>query len=127
METNFIKHSISFHYQHIYARQKRKNWIYRITFFGLGCVFFTLGMIYLFKTTNFTCGMCFKHHSMLIKDAINLFCLALAGGSFACGYWIHPEKEAIRYLLNKIEKEMKAPKKNIQIEFNAVYSKLTEQ
>ena len=42
-------------------------------------------------------------------------------------YQIHPEKEAIHYLVGKVEKELKNPAKHLQIEFNAIIANFSHE
>jgi hypothetical protein len=122
----FFRRSISFHYQHAYAKKKWQNWVYRFIFFGFGLLFLVLGAMIFFKTVNFACGFYIKNCT-LVKNGINLLCLLLAGGAFAIGYKIHPEKDAIQYLMGKVERELTHPAKHLQIEFNAIISNLTPE
>lgn len=126
LDINFFKHSISLHYQHLYATKKRQNWLYRCIFFGFGLLFLTLAILIFFKTTNFACGFYFSNCS-IIKNSINCFCLFLATGAFAFSYKIHPEKDAIRDLVAKVEKELKSPGKRLQIEFNTIFANLSNE
>jgi len=51
----------------------------------------------------------------------------LSAGAFALGYLIHPEKEAIKYIAKKVERDLHNPAKHSQIEFNAIFSNLTKR
>lgn len=124
IDMEFFKRSISLHYQHVYAAKKWQNWCYRCIFFIFGLLFLVLAGIIFFKTTNFACGLYFKN-CFLLKNCINIFCLFLAGGAFAIGYQIHPEKEAMQYLVGKVERELNSPAKHLQIEFNAIIANLS--
>jgi len=124
IDSDFFKRSISIHYQHVYATKKWQNWFYRFIFFGLSLLFLVLGTIIFFKTINFACGIYFKN-GLLVKNGVNLLCLLLAGGTFGIGYKIHPEREAIQYLIGKVGRELSHPAKDIQIEFNAIISNLS--
>lgn len=126
VDTEFFKRSISLHYQHIYATKKWQNWIYRMIFFSMGLLFLVLGFIIFFKTVNFACGFYFKNCA-LVKSSINTICFLLAGGAFAIGYKIHPEKEAIQHLVGKVDREMDSPAKHLQIEFNAIIANLSHR
>lgn len=126
VDIEFFRRSISSHYQHVYAKKKWQNWAYRFIFFTLGLIFLTLGFIIFFKTTNFACGFYVKNCA-LVKNGVDCLCLLLAGGAFAIGYKIHPEKDAIQYLIGKVEKELTHPAKNLQIEFNAIMSNLSHE
>lgn len=125
VDIEFFRRSISLHYQHVYAAQKWQNHFYRCLFYGLGLIFLVLGILIFFKTTNYMCGVVFKHYGIWIKNGINLTCLMMASGSFFAGYKIHPEKEAIRHLVRKVERELNAPTKELQIEFNAIFANLS--
>jgi hypothetical protein len=126
IDIDFFRRSISLHYQHAYATKKWHNWIYRFIFFGLGILFLVLGAIIYFKTINFACGFYFKN-CMLVKNGVNTLCLLLAGSSFGIGYKIHPERDAIHYLIGKVERELDHPAKHLQIEFNAIISNLSHE
>lgn len=102
----FFKRSVSLHYQHAYTAKKWQNGIYRLFFFGLSVLFvIILGALIYSKTTNFTCSFYLSNCGM-IKNFINLSCFLLAAGALAAGYKIHPEKDAIRDLVGKVEKEL---------------------
>lgn len=126
IDIEFFRRSISLHYQHAYASQKWQNWMYRAIFFGIGLLFLAMGTIIFFKTVNFACGFYFKNCS-LVKNSINTLCLLMATGAFAVGYKIHPEKEAMQYLIGKVEREFTQPAKHLQIEFNAIISNLSHK
>ncbi len=126
VDIEFFRRSVSLHYQHVYATKKWQNWLYRFIFFAFGLLFLMLGTLIFFKTTNYACGLYFKN-CVMVKNCINFLCVLLAGGAFAMGYQIHPEKEAIRYLVGKVERELKNPAKQIQIEFNAIFANLSSQ
>ena len=126
VDIEFFRRSISLHYQHLYATKKLQNMFYRSLFFGFGLLFLALGTIIFFKTTNYACGLYFANCGM-IKNCINFCCLMLAAGAFAFGYKIHPEKEAIRFLVSKVEKEFNSPAKHLQIEFNAIFANLSNE
>ncbi|MFI0434490.1 MAG: hypothetical protein ACH350_02025 [Parachlamydiaceae bacterium] len=126
MDADFFKRSISLHYQHAYASKKWQNWIYRIIFFGFGFLFLLLSAIIFHKTSNFSCSIYFKN-CLFVKNSINILCLLLAGGAFIVGYKMHPKKEAIQYLIGKIERELNQPAKHLQIEFNAIISNLSHE
>lgn len=123
IDIEFFRRSISLHYQHAYASKKWQNWIYRFIFFGIGLLFLAMGAIIFFKTVNFACGFYFKNCA-LVKNSINTFCLLMASGAFVIGYKIHPEKDAMQYLIGKVEKELTQPAKHLQIEFSAIISNL---
>ncbi len=123
VDIEFFRQSISLHYQHAYATKKWQNWVYRFVFFSFGLLFLLLSGIIFFKTVNFACGFYFKN-CLVVKNCINSFCILLSGGAFTAGYSIHPEKEAIQYLIGKVEKELSHPAKHLQIEFNAIISNL---
>lgn len=123
VDIEFFRRSISLHYQHVYASKKCQNWIYRLTFFCFGFLFLILSTIIFFKTVNFACSMYFKD-SILVKNGVNALCFLLAGSSFGLGYKIHPEKEAIHFLMGKVERELQHPSKNLQLEFHAIISNL---
>jgi uncharacterized membrane protein YbhN (UPF0104 family) len=122
----FFRRSVSLHYQHVYATKKWQNWLYRFIFFSFGILFLVLGTIIFFKTANFACGFYFSNCA-IVKNCINITCLLLACGAFAFGYKIHPEKEAIRYLVGKVERELNSPAKQLQIEFNAIFANLSHE
>ena len=126
VDIDFFRRSISLHYQHAYATQKWQNWIYRLIFFAFGLLFLILGAIIFFKTANFACGIYFKNCT-LVKNSVNTLCLFLSLGAFAIGYHIHPKKEAIQYLIGKVERELNYPAKHLQIEFNAIISNLAHE
>lgn len=126
IDIEFFRQSISLHYQHAYATNKWQNWVYRFIFLALGLLFLVLSAIIFFKTVNFACGFYFKNCT-LVKNSINLLCLLLSGSAFAIGYKIQPEKDAIQYLIGKVERELNYPAKHLQIEFNAIISNLSHE
>jgi hypothetical protein len=105
IDIEFFRQSISLHYQHLYVKKKWQNWIYRFIFFSFSLMFLILGIIIFYKTANFACGYYFKD-CVMVKNCINFVCLLLAGGAFIMGYKIHPEKEAIHYLISKVNTEL---------------------
>ena len=126
IDIEFFKRSVSLHYQHVYARTKWQNAIYRGIFFAFSFLFIVLGLMIFFKTTNPICSIYFGNCS-LIKNWVNLFCVLLSAGAFTLGYKIHPEKEAIKHLVKKVENELSGPAKQIQIEFHAILANLSHQ
>lgn len=124
IDIDFFKRSVSLHYQHFYATKKWQNTLYRAIFFGFSLLFIALGLMIFFKTTNPICGLYFGNCS-LIKNGVNFFCALLATGAFTLGYKIHPEKEAIKHLVKKVENELHGPAKQLQIEFNAIFANLS--
>jgi hypothetical protein len=126
VDVEFFRRSISLHYQHVYATKKWQNGIYRFIFFGFGLLFLAFAAIIFFKTVNFTCGIYFKDCA-LVKNYINVICLFLAGCAFITGYKIHPEKDAMHYLIGKVEREGNCPEKHLQIEFNAIIANLSPE
>ena len=126
VDVDFFRRSIFLHYQHSYARKKWQSWVYRFIFFGLSVLFIALGLIIFFKTVNFAYGFYFKN-TVFVKNAINVLCLLFGGSAFLIGLKIHPEKEAINYLFGKVERELTAPAKKLQVEFNAILSSLKEE
>lgn len=124
IDINLFSRSVSLHYQHLYATKKWQNIFYRYIFFAFSFLFFALGMMIFFKTTNPLCSLYFGNCS-LIKNGVNLGCMLLAIGSFMVGYKIHPEKEAIKHLIRRIESQFNGPAKHIQIEFNAILANLS--
>jgi hypothetical protein len=95
-----------------------------LIFYAFSGLFFIFGIVIFFKTVNPACGLYFIDCS-LIKNWINLLCVLFSTGAFAVGYLIHPEKEAIKYLVKKVERELHAPARRIQIEFNAIVADLS--
>lgn len=126
IDIDFFKRSIAFHYQHMYATKKWHNWLYRFIFFGFSVVFAVLGILIFFKVANHSCGYYFSECS-IAKNCVNVCCLLLSGSAFALGYQIHPEKDAIRHLVSKVEKELNSPAKQLQIEFNAIFANLSHE
>lgn len=125
IDREIFKRSISQHYQQIYNTQKWKNWFYRCVFVGFGLLFIALGVAIFFKTINFACGFYFKNGDML-KNCLNIVCFFLAGIAFAIGYHTQPEKEAIQYLIDKIERNFHHPEKHLQIEFNTIIANISQ-
>lgn len=126
LDIEFFRRSVSLHYQHVYATKKWQNWFYRFIFFGFALLFSILGVIIFFKTANHACGLYFSDCGT-VKNCINFSCFLLAVGAFVFGYKIHPEKEAIRYLVGKVERELKSPAKQLQMEFNAIFANLSTE
>lgn len=126
VDNHFFKRSISLHYQHLYAAKKWQNSFYRIAFYTFSAFFCILSIMIFFKTTNPTCSQYLVHCS-IIKNWVNLLCILLSTGAFALGYLIHPEKDAIKYIVKKVERELNSPAKHIQIEFNAIISNLSKR
>lgn len=126
VDIDFFKRSVSLHYQHLYAAKKWHNTLYRFIFFGFSFLFIILGLIIFFKTTNPICSIYFGNCS-LVKNWINMLCMLLSISSFTLGYKIHPEKEAIRHLVKKMESELNSPAKQLQIEFHAIFDNLSHQ
>jgi len=124
IDIDFFRRSIAFHYQHVYATKKWQNWLYRFIFFSFSLLFAVLSIMIFFKVANHHCGFYFGDCSTA-KNCVNISCLLLSGSALALGYKIHPEKEAIRYLASKIEKELNGPAKQVQIEFNAIFANLS--
>lgn len=126
VDSEFFKRSVSLHYQHAYAAKKWQNWVYRLLFFGFSLLFVMLGALIYSKTTNFTCGFYVSNCGM-IKNFVNMSCFFLAAGALTIGYKIHPEKDAIRYLVGKVEKELNHPTKQLQIEFSAIFRNFSDE
>jgi hypothetical protein len=126
VDINFFKKSISSHYQHLYKAKKWQNMLYRFAFFAFGLLFFVLGVLIFFKTTNYLFGFYFSN-AALVKSSINLSCLLLAGSSFTTGYFIHPENEAILYLARKVEKELSTPIRQLHLELNEIFTNISAQ
>lgn len=125
IDINFFKRSVSLHYQHHYAAKKRHNSLYRFVFFGFSLMFCVFGVLIFFKTINPACSI-YLGNCSLIKNSVNALCMLLSIGSFFIGYKIHPEKEAIKHLVKKIENELYSPAKHLQIEFNAIIGNLSQ-
>jgi hypothetical protein len=123
-DIEFFRRSITLHYRHVYARKKWQNAIYRLIFFSFGLFFLALGTLIFFKTTNYMYGLYFAD-SGVIKNSVNLCCILFAAGAFGFGYKIHPEKEAIRFLVGKVEKELNCADKQLQIESKAIFANLS--
>ena len=126
VDIEFFKRSVSLHYQHLYANKKWQSALYRFIFLSLGLLFLIMAGIIFFKTTNHACGFYFSQCDLL-KKGLNMFCFLLAASSFTCSYYIHPEKEAIHYLIGKVEREINVPAKHLQIEFQAIFAHLAQE
>ena len=111
----------------IYKKEKNKNIFYRCVFFGLCFLFAGLGALILFKSPNFISGIYFKNHAATMKGVINMVCFLFAATAFFSGYYIHPEKEAMQFLIGKVERELKSPEKSLQMEFNSIFANLPEE
>lgn len=122
IDIDFFKRAVSL--QHFYAATKRQNFVYRFIFFGFSFLFTVFGLMIFFKTANPLCSLTFGD-GYFVKNLVNLFCILLSGGAFVLGYKIHPEKEAIKHLVKKVESELRAPAKQIQIEFHAIMANLS--
>jgi hypothetical protein len=127
LDISFFKRSIFAYYQHIYKKEKNKNIFYRCVFFGLCFLFAGLGALILFKSPNFISGIYFKNHASTMKGAMNMVCFLFAATAFFSGYYIHPEKEAMQFLIGKVERELKSPEKSLQMEFNSIFANLPEE
>lgn len=126
MDIEFFKQTISLHYQHVYASKKWQNWFYRLFFFLLGVLFLILGLAIASQTVNFACSIYFRNCEM-IKMCIEIFCFFLSASAFIIGWLIHPEKDAMQYLMKKIEKELDYPTKDLQMEYHAIISNLSQE
>jgi hypothetical protein len=127
LDINFFKKSIFAYYQHIYKKEKNKNIFYRCVFFSLCFLFMGLGALILLKSPNFISGFYFRNHAGTMKGVMNMLCFFCAGIAFFSGYYIHPEKEAMQYLIGKVEREFKSPEKSLQMEFNHIFANLPEE
>lgn len=123
IDNELFKRSVFLNYQYLYVTKRWQNWLYRLIFFGFSFLFIFLAWMIFTQTTNYTCGIYFKN-CFLLKNWVNFISFILAAGSFMIGYKIHPEKDAIQYLVGKVEKELKSPAKQLQIEFHAFFAKL---
>ena len=121
--THYFRNSIFLHYQHAYAKRKRQKEYYRFLFFCFSFFFLISTFLIFFKNPNHLCGLYFQTYCHLFKHALNFVCLLLGVGALSCGYAIHPEKDALRELGNKMERESLKPKKDVQIEFNSFFLK----
>lgn len=120
VDVDFFRRSISLHYQHLYTYQKRQNGIYRAIFFGFSLLFLIFSFLIYFKTVNFTCGF-YLGQCLSIKNYLNTGCLLLAGVAFGIGYLIEPEKEALSYLVRKVENDMHHPVGQLKLDiFNVI-------
>src|ERR1700692_2109671 len=70
VDFDFFRRSVSLHYQHAYAENKWKNIFYRSIFFGFSFLFFILGIIIFFKTTNPICSI-YLGNCSIIKNWVN--------------------------------------------------------
>lgn len=126
VDIEFFRRSISIHYQNLYATKKRQNILYRFLFFGFGILFLILGILIFFKTTNAACGLFFGNCSV-IKNCVDGVCLLFSSVAFTVGYIIHPEKDAIHHLVSRVERELKNPVKQLQVEFNAIFKHFSQE
>jgi hypothetical protein len=93
-------------HRQIYLSQKKQARFYQLTFFSFSLVFFILGNIIFFNTTNWACSLYFKH-CIFIKSALYTFCFSLAALTAWWGYFIRPAHDAAKYLFYKMEKRLK--------------------
>ncbi len=126
LNIELFRRSVFLHYQNVYTKIRWQNWLYRIIFFSLSLIFLICSLVIYFKTANFLCNFYFKHADM-VKNAIDCGCLFMAGSSFAIGYMIHPEKEAMHYLAGKVGKEFNHSAKQLQNELNAFFRNLSQE
>lgn len=121
VDVDFFRRSISLHYQHLYTHQKWQNGVYRAIFFGFSLLFLIFSLLIYFKTVNFTCGF-YLDQCISIKNYLNIGCLLFAGGAFGIGYLIKPEKEALSYLVRKVENDMHHPVGQLKLDLFSVIS-----
>jgi hypothetical protein len=114
--TEEIKHQTDFLYG-IYLQKKNINSIHQGLFFGFSILFFILFSIIYFSNTNWACSVFFSQCAY-IKPGVYGFCFLLATGSALIGYYSNPEKEAAYFLINRMEKKLKASYKRKQLETN---------
>ncbi|CUI17043.1 Conserved hypothetical membrane protein [Candidatus Protochlamydia naegleriophila] len=126
LDIDFFRRSIALHYQHVYNFRKRQNTAYRIIFFGLSMLFFFLFIGIYFKTANYACGLYFGQCD-IVKNCVDGSCLLLSAFTFALGYLTHPDKEALRYLVKKVKKELNSPTHQVRIELNMIFKNLVSE
>ncbi|WP_068467940.1 hypothetical protein [Candidatus Protochlamydia phocaeensis] len=123
VDIDFFRRSISLHYHYVYTFKRRQHKAYRIIFFGFALLFFILSIFIYFKTANYACTLYFSQGD-LMKNCIDALCLLLAFAAFGMGYTTNPDKEALRFIVKKVEKELRNPAKHVHIELNDLFKHL---
>lgn len=123
IDQEFFKRFVSFHYQHIYLNKKKQNRIYQILFFSFGLLFSILSLLIFFKTTNPTSHIYFKN-GMALKYYINYGCILLSAGAFGIGLFTQPEKEAMKDLVYRVQREFHHPGRELNIRFQTFFNSL---
>lgn len=126
LDIDFFRRSIALHYQHVYNFRKKQNTAYRFIFFTFSLLFFFLFIGIYFKTANYTCGLYFGQCD-IVKNCVDGSCLLLSALTFALGYLTHPDKEALRYLVKKVKKELNSPTHQLRIELNMIFKNLVNE
>lgn len=123
VDIHFFKKSLVLHYQHLYAKTKRLNRLYRVLFYGFSLLFAGFAVAIFVHTVNDTFGFYFGDLH-LVKDSVNAICVLLAGAAFFAGQRIAPEEAARSLVISRIEEGLSCPAKETQIEFNALVANL---
>ena len=126
LEQDLFHPFLALHYQNIYLSKERQNRIHRLIFYCLSFLFFFFAICIYLKTTNYACCLYFGQGKW-IKDVVNVACLSLSILNFGIGYLAHPHKDALRYLVKKIEKELNRPVNHLQAEINLIFKSLTKK
>lgn len=126
VDINFFKHSLPLHDHNAYLLKIRECWIYRLIFFGFSLFFIFLAIMIYFKTANFMCTLYFSN-SFFVKNFVNCSCLLLASCSFAIGYIIRPEQEALHYLFGRVEQRFSSAAKHWEKEINSIFQSFAEE
>lgn len=90
----------------IYLLQKKYSKIYQLIFFGLSLLFFSLGAIVYFNTTNWACSVYFQN-CVFIKSSIYMSCLIFGIICGGLSYFLKPEIDSIYLIVKKAEKKLK--------------------
>jgi hypothetical protein len=105
-ELDVFRHQIdNVSYHHAYVVQKRKALTYQIIFSVFSLLFFALGLIIYFKTTNGMYSLYFGN-SEFAKGMALFSCFGFSFGSLGLVFLPRPEKEAVQHLYDKTEQRL---------------------
>lgn len=105
----------------IYSKKKAEHKVYQNIFWGLALLFFVLAMLVYSKSTNWTSTVYFQDASF-VKTFVYSFSFLLSVTAFAAGYFLKPEREAIKGVVAQFEKCLKILYKKQLAEINWFYS-----
>lgn len=106
-------------YLKLYRQNKKQSHIYKMIFYFLSLLFFTLGAVVYFNTTNWACSLYFTNCAF-IKIYTYSLCLVFSITTLGISFFIRPERETVSYLFTRMKRTLKLLYKRRKIDIGFI-------